>query len=531
MTTKSDSVHPVLCDTISWGALFMLLLPFMAALFYVLASGVPDLSTSGDAALLEISTRNLASGKSLTGPYSRFGFHHPGPAYFLARIPLYFLFDSSSSSSYLTVSLISMLSLGGIFLLIRRNAGSITSIAFCLIAALYLRSIQPAIWLSEWNAFVVILPLFITVIAFAAVGSGLHRYLPLAVLSGSFVAQTHIGTFPVVVITSIAAGTLYFVPKGILLPGEAERSTCGSPGKSLIIAIVLLAALWSPVAVEQVSSGSNGNVTTILSYLKDNKPEPVTSEAVESWGSAASCVEISTLNPEFLRKTNSLGIVQIAALAIRFSSLILCLILLKRKGGSRFIASLCLLVLTLHVVTFLSILQIRGVPHSYLFTWISFIGPASWVAIAGAVIGLTGLSERKYSLLISLLVVFTLITAVTATNLRLVSRGDAARYDPLDIHDERIPPLSDSLSRHLDSGAGGSWFIRLGDHDLWPVMTGIVNRLSKQGYEVEIDPVYSFMTAVSPDSSARPLFLTSDTMIGPFEFEVLAESDGILLLR
>jgi len=531
MKPDSDSVRSILCDRISWGALFLLLLPFMATLFYVLASGVPDLLTSGDGALLEISTRNLASGKSLTGPYSRFGFHHPGPAYFLARVPLYFLFDASSSSSYLTVSLIAVLSLGGIFLLLRRNAGSIPSIAFCLIASLYLRSMQPVIWLSEWNAFVVILPLFYAVIAFAAVGSGLHRYLPLAVLSASFAAQTHIGTVPVVIIISIAAGVLYFVPKGILLPAAAERTACGNAGKSLIIAIVLLAALWTPVAIEQFSSGSDGNISTILSYFKENQPEPVTLVSVESWVSAASCLEVSFMNHEFLRRTNSLGIVKITLLAIRFSFLVLCWFLIKRKGRSRFVASLCLLALTLHVVTFLSILQIRGVPHSYLFTWISFISPLSWVAIAGAVIELTRLSERKYSLPISLLLVFALITASTVTNLRLVSRGDTGPYDPLDIHDERIRPLSDSLFRHLDSVEGGSWFIRLGDHDLWPVMTGIVNRLSKLGYDVEVDPVYSFMTAISPESVARPLFLTSDGMTGPFELEVLAEFDGILLLR
>jgi hypothetical protein len=531
MKTESDSVQSVLCNRISWGALFVLLLPFMAALFYVLASGVPDLSTSGDGALLEISTRNLASGKSLTGPYSRFGFHHPGPAYFLARIPLYFLFDSSSSSSYLTVSLINILSLAGIFLLLKKNAGSIPSIAFCLIAAMYLRSIQPAIWLSEWNAFVVILPLFITVITLAAVGSGLHRYLPLAVLSGSFTVQTHIGSILVVMIISITAGILYFVPNGILLPATAERTASGNAGKNLLIAFVLLAVLWSPVVVEQFSSGPDGNITAILSFFKENQPEPVTLEAVEDWRSAASCVEVSCLNPSFLRRTNSLGIVKIVVLAIRFSALILCWFLLKRRGGNRFIASLCLLALILHVVTFLSILQIRGVPHSYLFTWISFISPLSWVAIAGAVIELSRLGERKYSLIICLLAALTLITVVTAANLGLVSKGEAGPYDPLDIHDERIPLLSDSLSRHLDTLEGGSWFIRLGDHDLWPVMTGIVNRLSKLGYDIEVDPAYSFMTAVSPDSVAAPLFLTSDTMIGPFEFEVLVEYDGILLKR
>ena len=37
-------------------------------------------------------------GRQLLGPYSRFGFHHPGPAYFYASVPLYVLFPAGRPS-------------------------------------------------------------------------------------------------------------------------------------------------------------------------------------------------------------------------------------------------------------------------------------------------------------------------------------------------------------------------------------------------------------------------------------------------
>jgi hypothetical protein len=43
-----------------------------------------DLPATGDYAALELYTRLAAQGRQLLGPYSRFGFHHPGPAYFYA---------------------------------------------------------------------------------------------------------------------------------------------------------------------------------------------------------------------------------------------------------------------------------------------------------------------------------------------------------------------------------------------------------------------------------------------------------------
>ena len=156
----------------------ILLVPFAAFLAVSLASGLPDFTATGDEALLEIATRNTAAGRTFTGPYSRFRFHHPGPLYFFLRIPVYYLSGGSASADYVSAALISAVSLLLTAVVIRKSASSAGVLAFCSLAAVYLWSLTPDIWLSYWNPFVIIFPVVLTFTALSAVSSGRHRLLP-----------------------------------------------------------------------------------------------------------------------------------------------------------------------------------------------------------------------------------------------------------------------------------------------------------------------------------------------------------------
>ena len=50
--------------------------------------GMRSASPASDFALLELSTDEALRGTQLLGPYSRFGWRHPGPAYFYLQAPL-----------------------------------------------------------------------------------------------------------------------------------------------------------------------------------------------------------------------------------------------------------------------------------------------------------------------------------------------------------------------------------------------------------------------------------------------------------
>jgi hypothetical protein len=48
----------------------------------VTARLLPPIVTSSDLAITELYTELATRGELLAGPYSRFGWHHPGPIYF-----------------------------------------------------------------------------------------------------------------------------------------------------------------------------------------------------------------------------------------------------------------------------------------------------------------------------------------------------------------------------------------------------------------------------------------------------------------
>ena len=68
----------------------------------------------GDLAVLELGIFDAWDGERLIGPYSRFGWHHPGPLYFYLLLPIYALSRASACALFITSSLIGCAALGGL---------------------------------------------------------------------------------------------------------------------------------------------------------------------------------------------------------------------------------------------------------------------------------------------------------------------------------------------------------------------------------------------------------------------------------
>ena len=75
----------------------------------------------GDQALLESSVRHI--GRQLVGPYSRFGFHQPGPSYYYLQAPFYRLPGASAAALFLGAYCINVGAGLGCVLVVRRILG------------------------------------------------------------------------------------------------------------------------------------------------------------------------------------------------------------------------------------------------------------------------------------------------------------------------------------------------------------------------------------------------------------------------
>ena len=515
-----------------WLVFAALLLPFIAVIIFCIVSGVPDLARDGDGALLEISTRNTAAGRVLTGPYSRYEFHHPGPAYFFVRIPLCYLFGRSSSASYLTVSFICMFCLGGVFLLLRKCGNRLMPVFFCLFAAIFLWSLKPVIWLNDWNPFVIIFPLLLTFVSFTAVAAGFHRYLPIAVAAGSFSVQTHIGSLPSVAAAALFAAVFLIIMSRKRSEGVVTPRADSSIAKSIGIASITAVIFWAPVLLHEVTSSSGGNLSRILRFFREVSPELSLKRSFSIWVDAVSGLEGSIIAGEYLRRMGILFQLKGIIVFVRLILLFVCCRFLYRKNRTSFTLTAGTMLLLLHLTTFISISQLRGEPFSYLFVWFTILGLLSWTVILSSIVELfaTFKSEKMWRWIMQactfIVIVFSILSTASIWN-----KPANSPFDPLFYHDEQVMALSDSLSHYFSTEDDSSWVIVPVEHDLWPVMAGLVNSLDKYGWNVSVSPDFTFMTGIGSDVNDIPLYLVPDSCIIIPEREVLFHHENILICR
>jgi hypothetical protein len=182
----------------------------MASVFAVLGvllfvRGLPRPWPTGDGAVIELYTLHATELQQLLGPYSRFGWHHPGPAMFYALAPFYALSGRATVSlegGALAVNAVALLIVG--WTLWRSRAGPMLSLAICGVLALYVLRV-PLILSSAWNPHLPVLPFVALVVVSAAVATGDAPLLPLTAVVASFVAQTHLGLLVVSALIPLAA--------------------------------------------------------------------------------------------------------------------------------------------------------------------------------------------------------------------------------------------------------------------------------------------------------------------------------------
>ena len=169
-----------------------------------------------DTAVIESYTAYASRGAQLVGPYSRYGWHHPGPLYFYVLAPFYALSGSLTTglnAGALAVNLASVLVLAWVVV---RAGGGVLAIVTMAMVALYAWRVAP-ILASPWNPHVIVLPTMALIVASAAILSGWAGLLPLAAVIATFVGQTHVGVLPSVLVVSAIASSV------VLMAAVSER--------------------------------------------------------------------------------------------------------------------------------------------------------------------------------------------------------------------------------------------------------------------------------------------------------------------
>lgn len=212
----------------------------------------------GDIAMTELVTRDVGSRAVVLGPFSRDGWHHPGPAlYYLLVVP-YRLLGSTSTALSVAALVVNGASVAGMAAIARRRGGVALMLLTLVGCALLMRSLGPDEVRLPWNPYITVLPYGLLVFLTWALTCRDRWALPVAVFVASFVAQTHIG-YVALALPLLVLGTVWLVAAS-----WPQWRRLVAPG---LTAAAVGVVMWLPAVIQQLTN-QPGNLGVALQWFR-----------------------------------------------------------------------------------------------------------------------------------------------------------------------------------------------------------------------------------------------------------------------
>ena len=360
--------HPAAGPALLAGAWLVLAVCSVASL--VLADG--SYHPSADIALIELHVRDVGREEVLLGPYSRFGWSHPGPMlYYLLALP-YRLLGSVSGAIAAGAVLVNTTALAGVTTIAWRRGGPAVGVLAFVLFGLTVRSLGPAFLRDPWNPHLPVLPFALLVLAAWSLALGKRWALPGVAVLGSFVAQSHLGFAPVTAVV-VAVALVGFV-----------RSRPPRPLVPAGIALVIVVVLWFPPVLEELLRRP-GNLRLLLDFYGEDR---ATAGLVD--GVRAVALQLG-LTPEWLvgrRPTNAFsGGVELPSTPVPLALVPLAVAaVVAHRRGWRDLTWLAGLVGALVLAAVASMSRVVGELFSYLTVWTWIAGVLLWLVVGATLL-------------------------------------------------------------------------------------------------------------------------------------------------
>lgn len=329
----------------------------------------------GDLGLLDLRVRDVWSVyPPLVGPYSRYGWSHPGPMMFwLLAIPSGLARQAPWALQVGGAALQGAAIIWAAKLAWQRGGLALSALVLAGFSLVYATTGSWMV-LEPWNPHVAV-PFFgLCVLQAWLLTTGTVRVLPGFVVVATFVVQTHVGYLPLVfVLTTVVVG--YVVIDWRRRSGPSRSAFRREWRRPVLWACVLGAALWFPVALETLLEPP-GNVVAIAEYFvgSDGGEQPVGPRA----GLELMAVEfdwpppwiedpapIDPLHRPSRVETSVQMLVPVAGLAAAW--------LFARRRGDVPCCRAVVLASALFAVGTIALGRVTGTPWPYLFYWRSVV--------------------------------------------------------------------------------------------------------------------------------------------------------------
>lgn len=508
-------------------------LPFLVLALRVLV-GHRDPIYSGDAGLLALGVQDAAHGARAVGPYSQFGFFHPGPALFYALTPFEWLTADAPWSIPLGIEVLNAIVAASLVWIVQISGLSVISwrqedrssaahldkdrnlvLGFVAASAVIGYSLAVGYGLLQifWNPIQIMLPTA-SLLVVVALTERLGWSAALALLAATFAIQTDLSTIPVVGAALLCG--LIFVGWDLWRSQrlrstrqEGARSRWRHPGRiagPLVVSSLAVLA-WIPPLVQQLTNHP-GNAGKLISFFTSPNPShPSWSQATAYLGRQLAVI------PERVQDFGPLSMA--AAHGHRgqaqfglFLALSAGLIAVGAISRSAPLTRLGVVSLVSALAALVSITAIRGQGGWYYTAWMSAIAVP---LLLGWSVVIVDIVPRLGRVLVPTVLAAVSIAALIASSTTPIDDSAAFPNEPgyraNTLEAWRL--ISGPLSR-----MGIKRVVLGGDPALMPMLSGVALRMAMTGIEVSVPstlvPPFGPEEESHPDTKPAVLISISD---------------------
>ena len=450
-----------------------------------------DWHPSGDWGLLSIRIEDVGHATPLLGPYSRFGWNHPGPLlYWVLALP-YHLLGWSARSMLASTALVNAVALGGTVSLAWRRGRLPLAALTTLALAVLTHAMGPELLRDPWNPYITVLPVALFVVLCWSGTEGDRWAWPLAIAVGSFIVQSHIGYAVLIAGVAAAAALLAWRNRSAIpiLPIDRRhrRVLCTTTGLVTLIC-------WLPVLIDQFFG--TGNVSAIVSYFLTSSDRPAgIHDALAQAAANLPLHDVGWLGA--LPVVGSDGAVEGGDLLALLLPLIIYAGALALATAARAHSAVRFQIITGVAVAcgVLATSRITGPMFGYLIQWWWILACLWWLSIAWSILDATLHWERspvQVKRILPVVVVAICLISGFRTSRTTARAADFAvppeASNSLLLHD-LLPPLIGALGALPDIHA-----VRVETvNSTWGTMSdGVRYAIAHAGEEVVVDPQYGF---------------------------------------
>ena len=479
--------------------------PFVPAAWQMAAGGVPEILFTGDGAALELRVLHAARGIQLLGPYSQYGWSHPGPGYFYLALPIYELFGERGPALNVFALTVNVLTAITLVLTVRRLFDATVALVAAALIAVYVLVAAPFLPANEWNPILPMLPLALLTLLTTRISIGHDEALPATALLASLIVQTHVGYG-----AEIAALTVVAIVARRRLP---------APRRGVWVAATVVLALCWAFPIYEAATARPGNIQRLIAFFAPGNL------GEQSWSEAWRSVHAQlTIMPAALARMFGLtidpaGTAAAALVPIQLAALAAALVVGARQRN-RPLTMLSAIVLVQIAVALVAVRAVRGEIAFYLVAWISVLGLLTWIVVAACVGAfLPAVAPQMFLRLASGIGV----AAVIVLALRLSTARPPVFREP----DAAAESLARQVDAFLRETKAAPPVVRIRSRETWPTAAAIVLHLYKRHVPIAVDPSWEFL--FGPRLTALP-DVQPELLVGDRDFHTLARTDRNLIL-